>query len=60
MPQITLGHGGRHVYLLLGYRVDETHTAGMQQMLPSGLLRGEPYFRSPLIGQPILANWQRI
>ena len=31
-----------------------------RQMLPSGLLRGEPYFRSPLIGQPILANWQRI
>ena len=31
-----------------------------RQMLPSGLLRGAPYFRSPLIGQPILANWQRI
>ena len=31
-----------------------------RQMLPSRLLRGAPYFRSPLIGQPILANWQRI
>ena len=29
-------------------------------ILPSGLLRGAPYLRSPLIGQPILASWQRI
>ena len=27
-----------------------------RQMLPSGLERGEPYFKSPLIGHPILAN----
>ena len=32
----------------------------ISEMLPSGLLRGAPYFRSPLIGQPIAANWQRI
>ena len=25
-----------------------------RQMLPSGLERGEPYFKSPLIGHPIL------
>ena len=25
-------------------------------ILPSGLLRGAPYLRSPLIGQPILAS----
>ena len=37
MPQITLRHGGRHVYLLLGYRVDETHTAGMQANAPVGI-----------------------
>ena len=29
-------------------------------MLPSGLLRRAPYFKSPLIGHPIFANWQRI
>ena len=32
----------------------------ISEMLPSGLLRGAPYFKSPLIGQPIAANWQRI
>ena len=37
MPQIALGHGGRHVYLLLGYGVDETHTAGMQANAPVGV-----------------------
>ena len=31
-----------------------------RQMLPSGLERGKPYFRSPLMGHPIFANWQRI
>ena len=30
------------------------------EMLPSGLLRLAPYFKSPLMGQPIAANWQRI
>ena len=29
-------------------------------MLPSGLLRRAPYFKSPFIGQPIFANWHRI
>lgn len=29
-------------------------------MLPSGLLRGAPYLRSPFMGQPIAASWQRI
>lgn len=27
-----------------------------RQMLPSGLERGNPYFKSPLIGHPIFAN----
>ena len=27
---------------------------------PPSFERGKPYFRSPLIGQPILANWHRI
>ena len=27
---------------------------------PSGLERRAPYFKSPLMGDPILANWQRI
>ena len=27
-----------------------------RQILPSGLERGEPYFKSPLIGHPIFAN----
>ena len=31
-----------------------------REIEPSGLLRLAPYFRSPLIGQPIVANWQRI
>ena len=31
-----------------------------REILPSALLRGEPYFRSPLIGHPILANWHLI
>ena len=31
-----------------------------RQMPPSGLERGKPYFKSPLIGHPILASWQRI
>ena len=30
------------------------------EMLPSGLLRGAPYFKSPLIGHPIFANWHLI
>lgn len=29
-------------------------------MLPSGLERGAPYFRSPFMGQSILDSWQRI
>ena len=31
-----------------------------RQILPSRFDRGNPYFKSPLIGHPILANWQRI
>ena len=29
-------------------------------MLPSRFERGEPYLRSPLMGQPMAASWQRI
>ena len=31
-----------------------------RQMPPSGLERGAPYFRSPLMGQPMVESWQRI
>lgn len=28
----------------------------ISEMLPSGLLRGAPYFKSPLIGHPMAAS----
>ena len=31
-----------------------------REMPPSGLERGAPYLRSPLMGQPMWASWQRI
>ena len=31
-----------------------------RDMPPSGLERGAPYLRSPLMGQPMCASWQRI
>ena len=30
-----------------------------REMPPSGLERGAPYLRSPLMGQPMCASWQR-
>ena len=32
----------------------------ISDILPSGFERGAPYFKSPLMGHPIAANWQRI
>ena len=31
-----------------------------REMLPSGLERGAPYLRSPLMGHPMCASWHRI
>ena len=31
-----------------------------RQIPPSALERGAPYFRSPLMTQPMFASWQRI
>ena len=48
-----------HTGCLLTGWTNSTRRA-INEMLPSGLLRRAPYFRSPLMGHPMAANWQRI
>ena len=47
------------IFCLLTGWINSTLRAN-SEMLPSGLERLAPYFRSPRMGQPIFANWQRI
>ncbi len=60
VPQIFLSEQVHPILSLLGYRMNETHTTCMQTDTAIRIGTGKPYFKSPLIGHPILANWQRI
>ena len=55
-----LGHGASMAMCSWVTGCSKATLWAWSEMLPSSLLRGAPYLRSPLMGHPILANWQRI
>lgn len=58
--KLSSGNGATTLIIFLDTGCTKDTLRANNDILPSGLLRFAPYFRSPLIGQPIFDNWQRI